>query len=121
MKHCNDCGETKPHSEFYIYDDKPMAGCKECRKRLRREAHAQNKFGISREEYDARKEAQGHRCAICGKHEDDLNHNLHLDHDHATGALRSFLCTKCNQLLGYGDDCIDILEEAIDYLRRYDK
>lgn len=32
-------------------------------------------------------------CPICG---DDLPEEFHIDHDHATGGVRGFLCPVCN-------------------------
>ena len=40
------------------------------------------------------------------------------DHDHKTGKFRGLLCHKHNALLGFADDKIEILEDAINYLRR---
>uniref|UniRef100_UPI003F4990E4 endonuclease domain-containing protein n=1 Tax=Streptomyces sp. CA-136453 TaxID=3240050 RepID=UPI003F4990E4 len=35
---------------------------------------------------------QDGRCAVCG----ETGHRLVLDHDHATGLVRGWLCTSCN-------------------------
>lgn len=44
-------------------------------------------------------EAQAGKCACC---DDALESNkkAHLDHDHVTGAFRSFLCRACNTAEG---------------------
>jgi hypothetical protein len=52
-------------------------------------------------------------CEICG---DVFKKTPHLDHDHATGKFRGWLCAKCNTGLGlFRDDC-DLLACAISYL-----
>ena len=56
-------------------------------------------------------------CAICSKPRGKRNHAL--DHDHATGKLRGILCQRCNVGLGYFDDSVDLLRQAIDYLNKY--
>lgn len=44
--------------------------------------------------------------------------NTHLDHCHLTGKFRGWLCNRCNRGLGYFDDCIEGLQQAIEYLKR---
>lgn len=41
---------------------------------------------------------QGGRCGICA-----TVGRLVLDHDHATGLVRGYLCRRCNQLEGVND------------------
>lgn len=61
---------------------------------------------------------QGHKCAICGEPKpDDKNHKL--DHDHATGRMRGILCNKCNLALGLFNDDVYVLQQAIDYIKKY--
>lgn len=43
---------------------------------------------------------------------------MHLDHDHATGEFRGWLCSKCNTGLGMFNDSPKLLERAIQYLER---
>lgn len=52
-------------------------------------------------------------CKLCGKHDAHLN----MDHDHATGAFRGYLCRNCNMGLGKLGDTIEGLERALTYLR----
>jgi hypothetical protein len=62
--------------------------------------------------------AQDKKCPIC---EVSIAFNDHMDHDHATGALRGLLCENCNPGLGQFKDNIRSLEREIEYLRRYGK
>ncbi len=59
-------------------------------------------------------------CAIC-KNKFNLNLKPTVDHDHKTGEIRSLLCNYCNPMLGCAFDSIEILENAIRYLKRFQK
>jgi hypothetical protein len=73
-------------------------------------------YGLSMEVFAAMTEAQGFRCAICRADPD--GQNLHVDHDHETGAVRGLLCGSCNRALGLFQDDHTILQAAIEYLKR---
>lgn len=86
---------------------------------------ALQRFGLSIEQYEAMRRAQGDRCAICR----GVNRNgqrLSIDHDHACcprngscgRCVRGLLCAKCNFILGNADDDAARLREAAEYLDR---
>lgn len=61
---------------------------------------------------------QAGMCAICG---DDLSKEtkeVMVDHCHKTNRIRGLLCRRCNIGLGFFEDDIDRLKEAINYLER---
>jgi hypothetical protein len=68
-------------------------------------------------------EAQGGRCAICGKH-DSVIGSLCLDHDHACDecadgcpeCIRGLLCRDCNWGLGWFRDNPESLRVAAQYV-----
>lgn len=76
-----------------------------------------NKYGLSKEEYLALFEKQGNKCAICGI---ELTKDVRpcVDHNHETNKVRGILCTRCNSLLGFARENIDILKGAIKYLKK---
>lgn len=45
---------------------------------------------------------------------------MEIDHNHATGKVRSLLCSRCNGALGQFCDDVDLLKEAIKYLEKHD-
>jgi len=142
-KKCPKCSKTKPVTEFWKDKHRPDGlnpYCRDCRgpysrRKLReyrnteqgklnvRNSLLQCKFGITLAEYDAMFEAQDGVCAICGKPETrkygETVTRLCVDHNHATGKVRSLLCTKCNAMVGFADEDTDILLKTSEYLRRH--
>jgi hypothetical protein len=89
------------------------------RKDANRRSYLKRKYGVTPEWYDATLAAQGGGCAICGRPpRPDIS--LHVDHDHATGALRRLLCFGCNNLLGDARDDAALLAKASAYLDAHD-
>jgi hypothetical protein len=75
--------------------------------------------GLTLEEYSVILVNQGGICAICGGSPN--GRHLAVDHDHSTGKIRGFLCTKCNTMLGSANDSTEILISAINYLQKVGK
>ena len=79
-------------------------------------------YGISLEDFENMLELQNHSCAICSFLFDYTSQSKgpHVDHNHNTGKVRMILCRFCNNLLGYANDDVAIIENAIKYLDKYD-
>ena len=75
------------------------------------------KLGLRQVDYDNLYREQQGKCAICGTHQVDLKHSLHVDHDHEDGQIRGLLCINCNLALGNFKDNINNLINAIVYLK----
>jgi hypothetical protein len=56
-------------------------------------------------------------CEACGI---PFTKTPHIDHDHATGKFRGWLCHHCNHALGNAKDSRDRLQLLINYLARVD-
>ena len=128
-KKCTKCGEEKPIDNFGEYTSTCGRGpyvqsqCISCRGNFDSEWHKslklQHKYGINLAQYNLILKSQKGVCAICGQPE--ANHilgGLSVDHDHKTFKIRGLLCKKCNLLLGYAKDKVEILKSAIAYLER---
>ncbi|GAA0807083.1 endonuclease VII domain-containing protein [Spirilliplanes yamanashiensis] len=129
-KWCPDCRTTKPLSEFARTKARTKARAsgihtyclpchnargRESKQRLHggsREYHLRRRYGIGQVEVDELLEAQGGRCAICGRPDPE-----HVDHDHRTGWVRGILCFNCNGGLGQFRDDPGLLGEALTYLK----
>ncbi len=76
-------------------------------------------YGLTIETYEAMVLSQNGVCAICGRPPSMRNRNdcrLHVDHDHATGAVRGLLCLNCNRGLGMLGDDLSRVQSAANYL-----
>ncbi len=76
------------------------------------------RYGCDLDTYNALLAAQDFKCKIC-----DYKHNtiqkrarLYVDHCHNSKKIRGLLCHRCNCMLGYARDQIDILKKAVVYL-----
>jgi hypothetical protein len=115
-KFCPRCSTVHPHARFSKAPKQPgglNAWCKVCVAAKARETRFLKVYGLTLEERDAMIAAQGGVCAICEKHE-----AVHVDHDHATGAVRGVLCFRCNAALGQVADSSETLRRMIDYIER---
>jgi hypothetical protein len=77
-----------------------------------------HKFRITPEEYDKLLMLQNGVCAICKK-SCPTGRQLAVDHCHVTKQIRGLLCVLCNNSLGGFKDDTTILQQAIEYLRKY--
>jgi hypothetical protein len=57
-------------------------------------------YGITLAQYEDMLAAQGGRCFICGKSEEQEGRRLAIDHCHDTKIVRGLLCGVCNQGIG---------------------
>jgi hypothetical protein len=94
-------------------------------RRQQRVRHLRHKYGLTPDAYDELHQAQGGRCAVCGR-EESTRHpgtgetfSLAVDHDHRTGRLRGLLCRHCNLALGYVGDSVETLEALVRYLKEH--
>ena len=62
---------------------------------------------------------QRSKCAICGKSEKEVG-TLVIDHCHNTGKVRGLLCRKHNAGIGLLGDNYKSVQNAANYLRRFD-
>lgn len=65
--------------------------------------------------------SQNEKCYICETSTNWNGKSFPVDHCHKTNEVRGILCDDCNVGLGKFKDDIEILEKAINYLRRDDE
>jgi len=114
---CNKCSNEKSKIRRLINPDKEL--------KKHRKQNLKRKYGLSIECFKKITEAQNDSCSICKKKESAINHitknirALSVDHCHISGKVRGLLCSKCNFGIGYFDDSIGNLHEAIKYLQHH--
>lgn len=124
QKWCPDCNAVLPLIHF-VRTVQSKSGysayCKPChnaRSRVSRAKvggsrsyHLTRRYGITAAEADHKLALQGGLCAICRTALAE-----HVDHDHATGAVRALLCFNCNGGLGQFKDDPSVLRAAAEYV-----
>lgn len=124
MIKCFRCSVSKPAADFQVDKTKRngrASYCRVCYREYKREWYARNpeksagyvrklKYGTTGAEL------QQKQCAICN---DPLKREKHLDHCHATGKVRAWLCRCCNLGLGRFKDNPARLRAAADYLEKH--
>lgn len=136
-KRCTVCKVWKPISAYIFLKLKPgeprsyyRGDCKVCcnkkqvawyqknRNGLARNRVLRRNYGITLQQYEDILKSQGGVCAICGKI-DHTKRRLAVDHDHETKKVRGLLCHLCNQAIGQLKHSTELLQNAIDYLKKH--
>jgi hypothetical protein len=89
-------------------------------RQVQRRSHIKTAYGMTVEQYDAMLITQNGVCAICSKPSSNKK-RLHIDHEHATGAIRGLLCHSCNTGLGLLRDDPILLVRCLEYLKTRNK
>ncbi len=86
-----------------------------------RNTRLKREFGLDHEKYNKILLSQNGVCAICHCKETSTYKGkikrLAVDHCHKTGKVRGLLCQGCNQAIGHAKDSIEILTNAVLYLK----
>ncbi|MGW0825908.1 endonuclease VII domain-containing protein [Streptomyces sp. NPDC002845] len=113
-KHCQGCGEIKPHSEWHrkmSSRDGLASRCRACRAVDNRTGHLKRTYGLTPAELEAMVAEQQGICCICLAAPAE-----HVDHCHNTGRVRGVLCFSCNAALGQFKDRPDVIRRAATYV-----
>lgn len=101
-KYCKDCRAA--YMRGYLHRNPEMAEYN------RRRARA-NTYGLSLDELELWESIKC--CEVC-----DSTTDLHIDHDHNTGAIRGILCSGCNVSLGHAKENPETLRKLALYIER---
>lgn len=122
---CSGCQKYRAIKFFPPKGDGGLSSrCKPCRKVQMRTSTLPRRYGITIEQYEEIKEAQGGVCYIC-QVATGATKALAVDHDHACcpgktscgQCVRGLACSSCNKMLGFARDRVEFFERAIRYLK----
>lgn len=121
-KICSICGETKSIFDFQKNQKtvtgavSRRGGCIECRKSKKPlSAKARREYN---ENHPPPKIGEPFLCPICDRvFERQFSNEVTLDHDHASGRIRGYICRMCNNAMGMMDDNPKTLDKAAKWLR----
>jgi hypothetical protein len=117
---------AKQYGQQYYIDNKETIKTKQKKYNLknkesskrRSRKHLMKRYNLTIEEYNKLFNIQNGKCAICGRHQNELIKALAVDHNHITGNVRGLICVRCNRAIGMFEDNISLLEKAIVYLKK---
>ena len=138
---CTKCKVVKPVGQFHKELRNPLRDhkrtqCKTCDLEKNRKYIAANREMVNRkrtakdreikrffpaELFEQRLTEQGGVCAICKAKEAGGRGQFHADHDHQKEKPRGVLCHSCNVGLGHFFDNIELMEAALEYLKKYEE
>ena len=113
-KTCACCKSNKASSEFKTCKnnlDGLYSYCTNCDKAKRQVLRYRWAYGFSKEEAETFAQNNIGKCQIC-----KVDGKLFVDHCHATGKVRGFVCNACNLILGFAKDNSNTLKAAAEYL-----
>lgn len=125
---CPQCKETNPQKFYYDSQGRRTnAYCSDCHKAkssqryhsktmMQKRANRASIYGLTPEQYLDLYNSQNGKCAICKK-EPETKRGLAIDHNHETGKVRGLLCHHCNIGIGNFMENIDLMNDAIIYLK----
>jgi hypothetical protein len=77
-----------------------------------------SRYGIDKAQFESLLEQQKGRCPIC---RDDFKiRKPYIDHNHTSDKVRGLLHRECNALLGFAEEKMEVLQNAINYIKKYE-
>jgi Recombination endonuclease VII len=122
VKNCKRHGFIKIE-DCYVYGDRGTKryNCRACELARRKIEN----FNLTEQQYEEMLIKQNYTCEICKEPESTKRNGqlkkLAVDHCHKTGKIRNLLCQFCNSGIGYFKDSIELLQKAIDYLKKHNE
>lgn len=78
------------------------------------------KYGLTKETYTNKILEQNNNCDLCGKELIPIEaREICVDHNHITNKVRGIIHSRCNKILGFASDDIELLKMAIEYLKKH--
>jgi DNA gyrase/topoisomerase IV subunit A len=111
---------AKQEKEYYLKNKERIKAYqlknREKRKKTHKDWLLRTKYGLTLADYNKMIKEQGGVCYICQNPPNVKA--LAVDHCHTTGKVRRLLCDNCNKGLGCFKDSPELLQKAINYLKK---
>ena len=109
--------EKEYFKQYRIKNKERIKKYRDSNKKKQKEYDLKKKYGITQEQYNELYNKQNGCCIVCKKPQSELKKILCIDHNHKTGKVRGLLCDNCNSGIGLLKEDINILTNAINYLK----
>ena len=77
-----------------------------------------HRYRLEYDDYLLMYEQQDGKCKICNTDKElGTVNGLLVDHCHTTNKVRGLLCNRCNSGLGHFEDNLELLNNAIEYIK----
>lgn len=122
LRKCKKCGIIKPITDFYKRANRKSgfaSSCNICSRGSFKNSRLFHHYNMTQDDWNKMFDLQKGKCLICGKHQSDVHLKFHVDHNHDTGEIRGLLCFKCNVGLGNFDDSVELINNALEYLKKF--
>lgn len=124
-KVCNICHRLLPIESFEPNQTNTKSevirrpSCRDCRVDIEGKSMAPDKKSLAQD--NAPKEGEVFKCPICQKRSIvGITAKIVVDHNRHTGKFRDYICDSCNTGLGRFKNGEDYLQNAIEYVKKYD-
>ena len=115
---CFKCLKVENFSNNRLKKDNKMTkrpSCKDCRKII----DGKSISAVIKSEWELKRPKNDlFKCPICTKITIAGLSKIVIDHDHKSGEVRGFICESCNTGIGRFKDNIEILQNAIEWLKK---
>ena len=84
----------------------------------RKEYNLKKNFNLTLNEFDEMLKNQNDKCVICNSNFTILKKPC-VDHDHETNQVRELLCQKCNTVVGFVYEDLNIVNNLYNYIKKH--
>lgn len=112
---CKDCHNDYTRNKWYVENRERQKENSRSWKLENRSRVLATKYKVDVSEIDGLMSLVTQSCPICNR---DMK-RPHLDHNHSTGKVRNFICSRCNTALGLVEENTEILKNLTLYIEKH--
>lgn len=112
---CKDCHNKYTRDVWYVKNQEKQKSNARLWKQKNRSRVLAKKYNTSIDTIETLIESMSGNCPICNS----TMERPHLDHNHNTGQVRDFICSRCNIALGMTGENVTTLRNLIAYIDKH--